>query len=272
MCSHIEVNKPCYFSHTTCARSDTFMYRKHRLFDTIMPFFLNKIKKNRAISGLYWKIQPIYCAFVFPIIYRPKINSYLQSQKTRKLQVGCGDKIKEGWLNTDRNPRRRAVFLDATKPFPLPDNSFDYVYAENLLEHLPYEDGVKFATECYRVLRKNGKLRVTTPDLNFLFQIFTRKAEIHEAYLKWAVESNSLPKQVNSSVFVINNFFRAWGHTFVYDFETLSSLLTKCGFRDVTRFDLGKSDDVNLQNIESHMAANQEFYRLESMFVEASVH
>jgi len=54
-------------------------------------------------------------------------------------------------------------YHDASKPFPFPDGSFDVVYSEQVIEHI--HDGVAFAAEMNRVLRKGGKAVVRTVDI-----------------------------------------------------------------------------------------------------------
>jgi predicted SAM-dependent methyltransferase len=68
------------------------------------------------------------------------------------------------------------------------------VYESNvhLIEHLNYCDGVRFVQECYRVLKPAGKLRIATPDLRFLIELFTEnKTELQQRYISWAVNSQT---------------------------------------------------------------------------------
>ena len=53
-------------------------------------------------------------------------------------------------------------------------------------------------------------------------------------------------------VFVIKNFFRSWGHCFLYDQETLHHALHTSGFREIKFYKPGASDDPNLKNLEFH--------------------
>jgi hypothetical protein len=55
----------------------------------------------------------------------------------------------------------------------------------------------------------------------------------------------------NDDVFVINNLFRAWGHQFIYDEQTLRNSLEKAGFKNIVRCDLGQSSKTHLQKIEN---------------------
>jgi SAM-dependent methyltransferase len=76
------------------------------------------------------------------------------------LNVGCGDSN----YGTDRidfmkTPTTTKV-ADANFPLPYEDNTFDEIYANCVLEHL--KNLGTFSEECYRVLKKGGKLYVHT--------------------------------------------------------------------------------------------------------------
>jgi hypothetical protein len=60
---------------------------------------------------------------------------------------------------------------------------------------------------------------------------------------------------------VINNFFRSWGHRFVYDPETLRHALGEAGFVGI--------EDAPLGELESHLADTPEFNELETFVLEA---
>src|SRR5690348_4800131 len=98
----------------------------------------------------------------------PEADSYLGSARPAKLQVGAGDNVLAGWLNTDRDPTPGSAYLDATRRFPLPDASFDYVMSEHTIEHLTLEQADSMLAECHRVLKPGGKVRIATPDLHWV--------------------------------------------------------------------------------------------------------
>jgi predicted SAM-dependent methyltransferase len=213
--------------------------------------------------------------FLARLVRSGKIRSYLGSHEVLKLQVGSGPHFLEGWLNTDINPdlsRRggNSVFLDARKPFPFGDETFDYVFCEHLIEHLEYRTGIRMLRECFRVLKPGGKIRISTPDLGFLLELYNpRKTELQERYISRAVEVNLPAIRIPEDVFVINNFFRAWGHKFIYDYKVLKRAMESVGFVAVTPQKVGDSSDRNLAAMEFHGdVIGEEFNRLETLVVE----
>lgn len=189
----------------------------------------------------------------FCFAHRRMIRDYFESNQPRKLQIGSGIGALEGWLNTDINPTKEIAFLDATKKLPFDDCTFDYIFCEHLIEHLEYLEGEKLVQECFRVLKLGGKLRISTPDLRFLIELYAEnKSELQKRYIIWVINTFLPDIGIYLDTFVINNCFRAWGHKFIYDSKTLKSLLEKCGFANITRYDPGESDDKNFLGIESH--------------------
>jgi predicted SAM-dependent methyltransferase len=198
------------------------------------------------------------------------IADYLQSNPTRKLHIGCGPHAPAGWLNVDvdgSNPS--AVYLDCTKPLAFPDQSFMYLFCEHLIEHLTYEQGRALLREAFRVLQPGGRIRIATPDLAILIALYhSEKTPLQQKYIAWSAEKwpgVALPRDV----FVINNFFRAWGHQFIYDRKTLEEALVDSGFTSIASYECGRSDDPVLARMERHgEAITEEFNELETFVLE----
>jgi SAM-dependent methyltransferase len=58
---------------------------------------------------------------------------------------------------------RNVKYADLRKKFPISNNSVDVILASEILEHLFDTDF--FLSECHRVLKKNGTLIITTPNI-----------------------------------------------------------------------------------------------------------
>lgn len=211
----------------------------------------------------------------FWLMQRPsQIKKYLASHRLRKLNLGSGTNLLEGWINTDLFPRNspRPVLLDATESLPFPDNSFDYVFTEHMIEHLTFAQGLALLRECYRILKPGAKIRIATPDLRMLFDLCHEpRTDLQERYIRWSVENFIPGAATHHEAFVINNFFRNWGHQFIYDEATLRASLERAGFVDVLRCAPGESEDEHLHGIESHgrTLGSEDMNRLETMALEA---
>jgi SAM-dependent methyltransferase len=216
-----------------------------------------------------------------------RVRSYLGSD-VRKLQLGAGPNALPGWLNTDIEPQGAgAIYLDATRPFPLPDATFDYVFSEHQIEHIEARHAFPMLRETFRVLKPGGRLRIATPDLAVVVALYEEGPEVSERYLEYVI---ALARSVADSgrgraaidvltatpagrrAFVINEVVRWYGHQFIYDEATLTGLLESAGFSGVARHAVGESEDEALRDLESHAeaAGDPEMNRFETLVLEAT--
>jgi predicted SAM-dependent methyltransferase len=175
------------------------------------------------------------------------------SRNPQCLHLGAEFFALPKWFNTDLEPRSEGIYyVDATQPFPFPNGSFDFVFSEHMIEHIPFGDGLKMLAECRRILKPGGVLRTATPNLRNILALMTG-ADGHEAYLRWAVEEFQLPKApFPKAPGVINNFFRAWGHQFIYDPEMLRKAMEQVGFVEIVQCEVGASRHPILRGLERH--------------------
>jgi ubiquinone/menaquinone biosynthesis C-methylase UbiE len=178
----------------------------------------------------------------------------LATHRIRKLHIGAGDGALAGWLNTDIEPGADDVFfLDATKPFPFTENTFDYVYSEHMIEHISRRDGSFMLSECRRVLKPSGTIRIATPDLQVIAGLYAGNGDpVKNHYIKWVTDRLMKNTSDYQPGFVINQAFYNWGHQFLYDGDLLTIALRDAGFTDIKRCSMGFSEDEHLRGIESH--------------------
>lgn len=205
---------------------------------------------------------------------RYTIANYIQMNKTHKLHLGCGHSYIDGWLNTDYwRYHDNCVYLDVRDRFPFVDSSIDFVFAEHVIEHVDYFDGLHMLRECYRVLCPGGVLRVVTPDFCTLLQLYLQSTESGRSYVSWIME-NFLPDIASNynSVFAVNNAFYNWNHRFVYDQDVLRESMHKAGFRSTKICTYGLSDHDSLDGIETHGVSigSDAIAAYESLIVEGS--
>jgi predicted SAM-dependent methyltransferase len=182
---------------------------------------------------------------------RPLISRYLRTHEIKKLHLG-GAGLSD-WLNSDLCPNHwKTVRLDATKPFPLPDASFSFVFSEHMIEHVPLAGARRMLAECHRVLRSGGRIRLATPDLARVVRIHAATDPTTKDYLHWAIAHNHLPADLPADAVVINSLFHDHGHQFLFDEPTLTALLRTAGFEDVRRWAPGESEQPELTGLEMH--------------------
>jgi SAM-dependent methyltransferase len=89
------------------------------------------------------------------------------------LNIGCGGRSHPAWLNVDIAPARATIFdWNIRRPLPLPGETFDAVYHSHVLEHLPRDEAPSFLSECFRLLKPGGVLRIAIPDLETICRVY----------------------------------------------------------------------------------------------------
>jgi predicted SAM-dependent methyltransferase len=157
--------------------------------------------------------------------------------KPLRLHIGAGDKRLEGWVNVDlkRLPGVDVV-ADVTKGLRF--KNVEAIFAEHFLEHLFVSDAISFLLESHRVLAPGGRLRLSTPNLDWVWLTHYR--------LDMAEEEKRL------AAIRLNRAFRAWGHQFVWNREILAEALAACGFVDLAWCRYGESEHEVFRGLERH--------------------
>lgn len=80
-----------------------------------------------------------------------------------RLNFGCGTDYRDGWVNVDKVPWLKADchFDFGFPPYPFPDNTFDYIWSNQVFEHL--HDIPVVMDELWRVTKPGGQLEITVP-------------------------------------------------------------------------------------------------------------
>jgi predicted SAM-dependent methyltransferase len=155
--------------------------------------------------------------------------------RVEKLHIGSGPQILKGWTNVDLeyHPGVDHV-LDVRDGLPF--DAVAYMYAEHFIEHLTHDEGMRFLAECRSALRPSGVLRLSTPNLDWV----------------WSTQYHRPAEDPVRDCFAINKSFRGWGHQFLYNLETLTAALHDAGFAEVRAFRYGESETPLLAGLEQH--------------------
>jgi predicted SAM-dependent methyltransferase len=207
-------------------------------------------------------------------IRRPyQVKRYLSSAEDfTGLQIGAGPHQLPGWLKTDLDSNWTTAYLNATKRFPFADEAFDYIVAEHIIEHISYEDALKMLRECHRVLKKDGVVRISTPNMELTHRLMHPPLTPElQRYVLWSNHTYEGAGSPDSAIHVINRLQHEWGHQFLYDADTLIAAFRRSGFIEVAECSPGMSAHAALVNVDRHAEAiGEEFNELESLIVEAT--
>ena len=154
-----------------------------------------------------------------------------------KLHVGAGRARLEGWVNIDIQALPGVdVVADVTEGLRF--ENAEAVFAEHFLEHLAIGDAVKFLLESHRVLAPGAWIRLSTPNLDWVWSTHYRlQAE---------------PEQKRLDALSLNRAFHGWRHQFLWNREMLGEALAACGFEPVRWCRYGVSELPVFQGIERH--------------------
>jgi predicted SAM-dependent methyltransferase len=150
------------------------------------------------------------------------------------LHLGCGPKYIPGFLNIDANPLRKVdLWLDVRCGLPFESGSVDSIYTTHMLEHFYNDELKRLLTECRRVLKPSGGMRIVVPNLMSAIRAF------QENRADWF---GSYPQDFASLGGRFSNFiFCAGQHRTAFDFDYLDEILHEAGFPRVQSSDEGQS-------------------------------
>ncbi len=171
------------------------------------------------------------------------IGEYFNTHSVRKLQLGAGGSNPDGWLNSDIEPTKAQIYLDAAAPYPFADGSFQYIFAEHLIEHLTWEKGLAMLKECHRVLAPGGKIRIITPNLIKIIELLSRDDAEAKELMAAQRRLFGWPDTPVMGAYILNKVVREWGHQFIYDPTTLRKTLALAGFREIKQYAVGSKTD-----------------------------
>ena len=170
----------------------------------------------------------------FNFLLESVIKSFSGLAKGKVLDLGCGDgdyakRLKDlgfdviaGDIDIARFRYKNEIefkHCDITKEMPFPDNCFDYVLFMEVIEHLrnPYV----VISEINRIIKKNGSLIISTPNILSLKSRFRFLAEgAYEYFRESPLDQVKNPKEV---VFNL--------HLVPYRYQELEYLLSASGFK-----------------------------------------
>lgn len=144
-----------------------------------------------------------------------------------KIQFGTGCNPQPDFLNLDQRPAPpllwscwahrhpdRLFAHDLDQRLPVPDDSVDFVFSEDFIEHVPQRSQVKYLAETLRILRPGAVHRISTPCLRHSMSTHSEFARGADGV--WVREWDD------------------WGHVALFTRDSLAELAAIIGYRSVT--------------------------------------
>jgi SAM-dependent methyltransferase len=171
-----------------------------------------------------------------------------RAERPIALEVG-GLKQRSGWLITNVNAVT-PLYMDGTRRWVFEDGALGYVYADNMIEHVPLAGGRVFLAEAYRCLRPGGVIRLVTPDVRTHIELYLSGQDVVHGEL--ADQYRDLGVIIEHPIDLVRTPIGEFGHHrgYVYDFETLDAELQRAGFASAVRRTPMHSDEPMLCGLE----------------------
>jgi predicted SAM-dependent methyltransferase len=151
----------------------------------------------------------------------------------KKLHLGCGKVYIPGFIHVDLMDFDHIDYkIPADKLDVFEDGSVDFIYACHILEHFKRKEVEDVLKEWFRVLKPGGVLRLSVPGFEEIVAIYQRYGDLKLV----------LGPLVGGQTYLYNF------HYMVFDFNLLSELLKKAGFKNVYRYDWKKTEHADIDD------------------------
>ncbi len=147
-----------------------------------------------------------------------------------RLNLGCGDDIRPGFVNVDKFPLNESVVQADLPNLPFEDEQADEVLLSHVLEHFGYADGELLCREIHRVLKPGGYAFIEVPDIQWCMAQFlgapepngyTNPSYDYNTTHRWGLWAQALWGDQHH-----DGLFHKWGYTA----HRLLHLLNHVGF------------------------------------------
>jgi len=180
-------------------------------------------------------------------------NGYQEVNGKVKINLGSGHWKLDDWVNVDIDRDSQPdVCANLAGGLPFADGVASLMHTEDFIDQLELEQAGEFMRECHRILCPGGVLRVLTPDMRMLAQLYLNDPEKLQTMWKSFV---GVPLSFGTAGEIFNIGMRFAGHTFLYDEETFTALAYQCGF-DARSVEYQQSDIPELRGLDLRSPEN----------------
>jgi predicted SAM-dependent methyltransferase len=176
------------------------------------------------------------------------------------VAFGVGRTPLEGWISTDIT-RDVGLYLDLTKPWPVPVGAVSHAYGDNVIEHFTLERGRDVLRHCHDALAAGGRLRLSTPDLERAARAYLDQSDLGREHLAVYRDTDVVSEHPVDLVRMLFAYNDHWAG-YLYDEPTLTMELRDAGFKTIDRCEPGESDDPVLRGLEKRTGDSFQHFQL----------
>jgi hypothetical protein len=191
---------------------------------------------------------------------------------TEYIQFGCGLSAPPGWRNFDVSPTLRLQRLpligsrlhgknlplfpanveygDIVHGLPVPVNSCRGIYSSHVLEHLALADLRTSLVNVYSYLQNGGVFRLVVPDLETLARSYLASGDANASLVFMEHTGLGKPTRPRTLPAFLHEWIGNSSHLWMWDFKSMSAELSRVGFREIRRAELGDSKDARFNDVE----------------------
>ncbi len=186
------------------------------------------------------------------VICYVRVKCSFDRRKINMLEMGAGStRKKNGFITLDVSLRADYPY-DLRLGLPFPNGSLDLIYAEHVFEHFSYRQLVVLFSECYDALKSGGVLSLVVPNARIYLSGYFHPNEFDQKeYCRhnWGLSYKCPIDYVNYI------FYMDGAHRYMFDEESIQSILRDSGFREVRIREFDPNLDQLARKYESIYAA-----------------
>lgn len=149
-----------------------------------------------------------------------------------KLNLGCGQTKKSGYINIDIDKKSGADIISSVVDMPFfDDSSVEEILSIHLIEHLSIKECEEALQEWFRILKPGGKIIIECPD----FEALCKEFLVADTVNRWYSYKGTWHPLIKH--FYGNQRSPGQFHRSGYTKERIKDLLTMYGFREVKFLD-----------------------------------
>lgn len=174
------------------------------------------------------------------------LNKVFEGKKC--LNIGCGLKPFRGFDNLDNLdiPGIKYPKVSADDLYCIEDETYDYIYACHILEHLPRNKTFSALREWNRVLKFGGMIRISVPDWDATIKYYQKTQDI-ENCLNWVFGGRE-KEELNE-----------YTHRRMFNIANLRSLLYEAGFKRIERYNPTQTFHASIDDFSFAVRPHMDF-------------